>query len=229
MEQQLRGVMRRRALLGGAILGAADLTVSRAKAAGGGPPPFYGQAGQFVLLRPPLSAPSHPIRTAGGSLIDFAALAGKVGIVNFWATWCVPCVGEMPALDRLAASLRGAPVEVLPISMDDSGNADVAAFYAKYDLSHLPVYVDPAQQVGHLGRGGQWDDLFSLVALPTTYLIDPHGHAVGYVPGAAEWDSGAAKALIAWVAIPTAIYVAIGNRPQIFVDDKTAVFIGWQP
>jgi multiple sugar transport system substrate-binding protein len=59
----------------------------------------------------------------------------------------------MPALDRLAASLRGAPVEVLPITMDASGKADVAAFYAKYDLTHLPVYVDSDQQVGHLGHG----------------------------------------------------------------------------
>jgi thiol-disulfide isomerase/thioredoxin len=199
MERQPHGMMRR-GLLGGAIMAAADLTVSRATAAGSAPPPFYSLVGQFVLLRPPLRAPSHPIGTAGGSLIDFAALAGRVVIVNFWATWCAPCVSEMPALDRLAASLRGAPVEVLPIAMDASGKAGVAAFYAKYDLTHLPVYVDSDQQVGHLGHGGQWDDLFPLVALPTTFLIDPHGYVVGYVPGAAQWDSTQAKGLIAWVA-----------------------------
>jgi hypothetical protein len=60
--------------------------------------------------------------------------------------------------------------------------------------------LDPAQQVGHLGSGGQWNNLFPLVALPTTYLIDPRGQVLGYVPGAAEWDSAAAKALIACVA-----------------------------
>ena len=193
-------VMGRRSLLAGPLLGCAGLVASRAVAAKDAPPPLFSQVGQFVQLRPKLPAPSQPIRTGGGSLIDFAALAGKAVIVNFWATWCGPCVREMPALDRLAATLQGSPVAVLPIAMDATGAANVAAFYAKHGLTHLPVYVDPGQQVGHLGRGADWNDLFPLVALPTTFLIDPHGYVVGYVRGAAAWDSAPAKALIGWVA-----------------------------
>jgi thiol-disulfide isomerase/thioredoxin len=193
-------VIDRRTLLAGAFLGAADLAVSRAFAAESLPPPFYSQGGQFILLRPRPLAPSRAIRTAGGSLIDFTALAGKTVIVNFWATWCAPCVREMPSLDRLAASLRASPAVVLPIALDATEVADVAAFYETHGVTHLPVYIDPDHRVGHLGRGSDWHDLFPLIALPTTYLIDPHGYAVGYVPGAAAWDSAPPKALIAWVA-----------------------------
>jgi thiol-disulfide isomerase/thioredoxin len=193
-------VIGRRMMLAGIVSGTAGLAASPARADTATPPPFYSNVGQFIQLRPKLAAPTQPIRTAGGSLIDFAALAGNVIIVNFWATWCVPCVREMPALDRLAARVRGAAVVVLPIAIDAAGEADVPAFYAKHGLTHLPVYVDPDQQVGHLGHGGQWDHLFPLAALPTTFLIDPHGDVLGYVPGAAAWDSAQAQALIAWVA-----------------------------
>lgn len=106
----------------------------------------------------------------------------------------------MPSLDRLAANLRGSSVVVLPIAMDSVGEPGVAAFYAKQGLSHLKVYVDPEQQVGDLGRASDWGERFPGAALPTTYLIDPHGHAVGYVSGPAAWDSAQARALIAWVA-----------------------------
>lgn len=200
MADRLNRVMNRRTLLAGALIGAVGTMVSRALAAESLPPPFYSQGGQFILLRPPPRAPSRAIRTAGDSLIDFPALAGKTVIVNFWATWCAPCMREMPSLDRLAASLRGSPAVVLPIALDATDTADVAAFYVAHGVTHLPVYIDPDRRLGHLGPGSDWHDLFPLSALPTTYLIDPHGYVVGYVPGAAAWDSAPARALIVWVA-----------------------------
>jgi len=192
--------MNRRVLLGGAIVGAASPAVSRVFAADSSPPRFYSEAGQFILLRPPPRVPSRPIRMAGDILIDFTALAGKTVIVNFWATWCAPCVRELPSLGRLAGSLNGDRAVVLPIALDAKETADVAAFYAAHGVAHLPVLIDPDRRLGHLGQASDWHDLFPLSGLPTTYLIDPHGSVVGYVPGAAAWDSAPAKALIAWVA-----------------------------
>ena len=102
----------------------------------------------------------------------------------------------------LAGSVSGAAAAVVvsPIAIDAAEKADVPAFHAKRGLTQLPVYPDPDQQAGHPGHGGQWDRLFPLVALPATVLIDPHGDVLGYVPGAAAWDSAQARALFAWVA-----------------------------
>ncbi|MDE2580765.1 MAG: TlpA family protein disulfide reductase [Rhodospirillales bacterium] len=164
------------------------------------PPAFYSNVSQFIRLRPPAPTPGRPIRTAGGSVIDFPALAGRVVVVNFWASWCPPCGAEMPSLDRLAAEQPADKVTVLPISIDRGGKPAVTAFYRRLGLHHLGVYADPAQQVGHIGDGDPWHGRFPLQALPMTYLIDPHGKVVGYVPGAARWDSPQARKLIAWVA-----------------------------
>lgn len=190
----------RRVLLAGAGLGATGLVLSHAFAAESRPPPFYSEGSQFILLRPRPRAPARTVRTAGDSPIDFTAFVGKTVIVNFWATWCAPCVRELPSLDRLEASLRGGSAIVLPIALDATNSADVATFYAAHGVNHLPIYIDPGRRLGHLGRGGDWLDPFALTALPTTYLIDPHGYVVGYVSGAAVWDSVSAAALITWVA-----------------------------
>lgn len=164
------------------------------------PPAFYSDVSQFVRLRPALAVPRQPIRTAGGSLIDFATLRGQVVVLNFWATWCPPCVAEMPSLDRLAAAAGRMNLPVIPVAMDMSGASAVTAFYARLKLHRLGIYLDPGQQLGHFNDRNPWTHLFPLWALPTTYLIDPQSMVVGYVPGAARWDSPAAFKLLAWVA-----------------------------
>lgn len=191
--------MSRRALLAGLASSPVAVTAPR-PASDDPPPPFYSNVSQFISLRPPVPAPDQPIRTVGGSLIDFPALIGRVVIVNFWATWCAPCVAEMASLDRLAAQRQATRVTVLAIAMDRAGKPAVTAFYQRFGLRHLGIYVDPAQQVGHFSNSTPWQLLFPLRALPTTFLIDPRGVVVGYVPGVARWDSPKARKLIAWVA-----------------------------
>ncbi len=164
------------------------------------PPIFYGYDGQYTELQPPMRVPSRPILTAGGTLIDFSSLRGKVVLVNFWATWCVPCVYEIPSLDRLQARLSGGgTVAIMPVSMDTGGAPVVEAFYRRLGLSHLKIFADPAQQIGYFRTSNPGHAVFPLYALPITYLIDPDGLVRGYVPGAAKWDSPEARALIGYL------------------------------
>jgi thiol-disulfide isomerase/thioredoxin len=110
------------------------------------------------------------------SLADFN---GKVVVLNIWATWCVPCREEMPALDRLQAALGGPEFTVVPLSID-RGIEKVTKFYAEVGIRNLPIYVDvEGKSVRELGA----------VGVPTTLILDRAGHEVGRVVGPAEWDA----------------------------------------
>ena len=112
---------------------------------------------------------------------------GKGVVMNFWATWCAPCVAEMPALDALRADLADHGIDVLAVSTDFGGAEAVRAFYARNGIRHLPVLTDArsrmAQSVGVFG-------------LPTTILFDAEGRQVGRVVGPAEWDAPEAAAFL---------------------------------
>ncbi|MBM3542417.1 MAG: TlpA family protein disulfide reductase [Alphaproteobacteria bacterium] len=106
--------------------------------------------------------------------------AGEGLVVNFWATWCAPCVREMPDLDRLAAALEGQPIRVLPVSLDREGRPVVDEFYAVNGITRLPAAFDPGRRLMRaLAVGG----------LPTTVLIDAEGRERVRVEGIAEWSS----------------------------------------
>jgi thiol-disulfide isomerase/thioredoxin len=124
---------------------------------------------------------------AEGRETGLASFRGRGLVVNFWATWCPPCVAEMPALDRARAALAGDEIEVLPLSSDRGGRAQVDPFYARTGLKHLGVWLDPR---GAAGRA------FGIRGLPTTILIDRDGREVGRIEGPAEWDSPEAQALV---------------------------------
>ncbi|RXH00936.1 TlpA family protein disulfide reductase [Bradyrhizobium zhanjiangense] len=111
------------------------------------------------------------------SLADFK---GKVVVLNLWATWCVPCRKEMPALDRLQAALGGAELEVVPLSVDRGGHEAVRKFYSEVTIRNLAVYTDPSGQALHA---------VGAIGLPTTLIIDRAGQEVGRALGPAEWDS----------------------------------------
>ncbi len=145
---------------------------------------------QFAAAQAPLKsfamhdAPK-PVATVGfddaqGRSRTLADFKGKVVLLNIWATWCVPCRKEMPALDRLQGAMGGPDFEVVPVSIDRGGIEKVRAFYAEIGVRHLAMYLDVSgQAVRALGA----------VGLPTTLVIDRAGREVGRVIGPAEWDS----------------------------------------
>jgi thiol-disulfide isomerase/thioredoxin len=144
------------------------------------PAPEGPFADNFTFSNPPVPAPSTVFQTLEGAAVSLADFRGKVVLVNFWATWCVPCVREMPNLERLHQALAGEGLVVLAVSNDRGGSAVVNPFLARLDLQHLPVFLDP--------KGGL-AQAFALKGLPTTFVIGRDGRVLAGLIGPAEWDS----------------------------------------
>ncbi len=180
----------RRSLLTGLGVGLVALA-SRpwlARAADRGSPPLAGEFQQYFTVQdPPLPAPRTGFLGPDGAETNLAAFRGRVLLVNVWATWCPPCVVEMPALDRLQAQLGKEGVSVLAVSQDRGGLGTVVPYFASRQLRSLAPYSDAK---GYLA------DALGVRGLPTSFLVDPQGRIVGKMEGPAEWDSPDGKALV---------------------------------
>lgn len=159
------------------------------------PPILRTGHSQFTLLRPLRTVPALPIPRADGAAADFAALRGKVLVVNFWATWCPPCVAEMPALDRLQRDLGGATFAAVAIALDREGPAAVGPFFRAHGIRHLAPYFDGSERIAHADADNVTGAPFAVYGLPISYVVDHQGAMRGYITGAVDWDSGAARAL----------------------------------
>ena len=123
--------------------------------------------------------PAFDFKTAAGEKKTLADYAGQGVVLNFWATWCGPCIKEMPALDQLARAVDGDHIAVLPLSSDRAGAPAVEAFYKEQGIRSLPVLLDPdgaaARAVGARG-------------IPTTVILDAEGRERQRVEGAVDWS-----------------------------------------
>ena len=141
----------------------------------------------FQPLDQPRELPDVGFVDADGRAASLADFRGRVVLLNLWATWCVPCRREMPALERLQAKLGGAEFIVLPLSIDRGGLPPVKRFYEELGLEALGIFVD---------QSGAATRKLATTGVPTTLLIDRDGREIGRLIGAAEWDSPDAIALI---------------------------------
>ena len=141
--------------------------------------PDRTKLGEFVPSSQPYPAPAISLADTTGQSVDLSELRGKLVLVNLWATWCGPCLREMPSLERLQSRF-GERIAVLAVSEDRGGNKTVEPFIAKLGLKAVKIYIDPKSEVGHA---------FGARGLPTSFLIDREGKVLGRVEGAAEWDS----------------------------------------
>jgi thiol-disulfide isomerase/thioredoxin len=129
---------------------------------------------------------------AVGGKTSLARFSGKPVLLNLWATWCAPCVKELPTLDRLADAQNG--VTVLAVSQDSGPHASVEAFLASHKIVHLTAYQDPTSSLA----GALSPD----TVLPTTILYDAQGREVWQYVGDLDWTSPQAATLIAEGAGP---------------------------
>lgn len=140
--------------------------------------PLAGDTGNLKLIQPPRPLAPATFFTAEGAEQSVADYAGRGLVINLWATWCAPCVAEMPALQAMAKILAGEKILVLPLSSDRGGAAVVQRFYDAHGIVGLPVLLDPK---GDAARA--WGSR----GLPTTIIVDRTGQERGRLEGAAEW------------------------------------------
>lgn len=159
------------------------------------PPRLDGHSGQYTVLKPVRVARLTPFSTENGETIDLARFRGKVVLLNFWATWCAPCVYEMPSLNQLAVQMFGEDFVIVPIALDPVVTS-VTSFYQEHFLDHLGIYLDPKRQTAYLYADNPDNAAFVLYGLPISYIIDREGRPRGYIVGAVNWQSEAAKSLI---------------------------------
>jgi thiol-disulfide isomerase/thioredoxin len=179
-------------LVAAGVAAAAALTVQRT---GGDLPRFQTALKDFKPLDPGQPAPAISFTDAQGKTLSLADFRGRVVLLNFWATWCVPCVQEMPSLDNLQAKLGGDNFVVVAISTDREGLPIVRPFLDKLGIHNLAVYLDPP-------HGAQ--RAFGIRGIPTTMVIDREGRERGRLEGMTRWDSSEALALIRHYLGPTA-------------------------
>jgi thiol-disulfide isomerase/thioredoxin len=135
--------------------------------------------------------PALSFKDASGTQKSIADWNGKVVLLNLWATWCVPCRKEMPALDALENKLGGPNFEVVAVNIDTRDTDKPKAWLEETGVKHLAYYADPSakvfQQLKAIGKA---------VGMPTTLLLDQHGCEIASLAGPAEWASDDALQLV---------------------------------
>jgi len=149
-------------------------------------PPQAPATGRLDRSHAGESAPATAFEDPDGAPASLPNFRGKPVLLNLWATWCAPCIAEMPTLDRLAAR-EGDRLHVLTISQDLDGREKVEAFFAKQGYRNLETWLDPQMA---LMTGLKAD------TLPTTILYDARGREVWRVIGMEDWESGQAALLL---------------------------------
>ena len=136
-------------------------------------------------LKERLVAPGFVLPTTSGHPTSLKEFRGSLVLLNFWATWCPPCVAEMPDLERLHREFKAEGLVIVAVSIDTEGGKVVAPFWEKMGLT-FPSLLDPSREVAT--RYGAW-------ALPTSFLISPEGDVIARIPGPRDWHTDRARAV----------------------------------
>ena len=153
-----------------------------------------GDMRKLAILDAPVPAPGIGFTAADGSETTLAAGAGRIRLVNFWATWCAPCREEMPALDALQRELGGEDFAVLPIATGRNEPEAIARFWEEAGITTLATALDPRS-----GLAGA----MNVLGLPVTVILDREGREIARMLGGADWSGASARAVVDYlVALP---------------------------
>lgn len=142
-----------------------------------GPPPLP-ESLLFDWHAEPRDLPSIEFADADGKPVALSDYRGRYVLINLWATWCAPCIREMPELDELKGHLEGPDFAVIVLNQDRAGMVEVEPFWQERNFAHLTIHLDKGLAAGRAikPRG-----------LPTTLLIDPQGRELARLEGIANW------------------------------------------
>lgn len=135
---------------------------------------------RLIETKPPCQVPELAFTAADGSPVSLSAFRGKTVLLNLWATWCPPCVKEMPSLDRLQQKLGSDRFVVVAVSQDRGGAGVVVPWLTVNKLTHLTPYLDPQAKTSQA---------LQTPGLPVSLVINPEGYEVARLFGKTEWDS----------------------------------------
>ncbi len=158
-------------------------------------PLAHGEIAALNVAKDPTQAPALSFDSPDGKKLTLADFKGKALVLNLWATWCVPCRAEMPALDKLQAAEGGPNFEVVAINIDTARRERAPAFLDEIGVKTLTRYADPsADSFETLRLAGK------ALGLPTSLMIDKDGCELGVVAGGANWVSPEAIAAVKTLA-----------------------------
>jgi len=152
-------------------------------------PPIAGQVQNYEPVATPVAVPDVTVLDREDGPVTLDRFKGKFVVLNFWATWCGPCIRELPSLARLNTALGGETAQVVLVSQDRGAFKQTDRFLKKLQVDFRDSFIDERLKFSRA---------IGVVSLPTTILIGPDGKEVGRLVGHAEWDSPEALALIDW-------------------------------
>ena len=141
---------------------------------------------KLTALESPPAQPNMIFKDADGREMRLSDYKGKVILVNIWATWCAPCIAEMPMLDKLQAAKGSNKFEVVTISLDRTA-AEAEQWFAKNNITNLPLWHDSSYGVSAK---------LNLPGLPTSIFYNQGGREIARIPGEVDWTSAEALALV---------------------------------
>jgi len=137
----------------------------------------FNLSGKQPRLGKGLSAPDFTLPDLDGKMVSLAGYKGNVVLLNIWATWCPPCVEEMPSMEKLHQELKDEAFEILAVSLDASGGKAVIPFMKKHKLS-FPALTDTE---------GALKSLYQTTGVPESFIIDKNGIIVEKIIGPRDW------------------------------------------
>lgn len=173
------------ALLGLANIGHADVQAAEAMR--------QGDMRKLRFLETPVASSDVPFLDADGQEMTLADLQGKFIVLNFWATWCAPCLEEMPLLSALQEAMGGDDLEVVTIATGRNPAPAMQRFFARIAVDNLPLYTDETQDLAR--------DM-EVLGLPVTVILDREGREIARMQGSADWSSENAMAILQTLIAP---------------------------